>query len=178
MSDKNPHDDSPEYGAAPSKSALKRQMTALQVLGESLIDLSDKQLQGIPDLDEELLIAIREAQNIRTHSARRRHLQLIGKLMRYIDPQPIESALRTLHKEKHQVNDIFHELEELRDRLLEHDNVVIEDVLNRWPNADRQQLRQLALQHKREVSRGKTPAASRKLFKYLRELYEASTDSD
>jgi ribosome-associated protein len=43
----------------------------------------------------------------------------------------------------------------------------------RWPEADRQQLRQLVLQHQREQQRGKPPAASRKLFRYLRELQES-----
>ena len=40
--------------------------------------------------------------------------------------------------------------------------------------AERQQLRQLLLQHQREQQTGKPPAASRKLFRYLRELQEAA----
>jgi ribosome-associated protein len=48
----------------------------------------------------------------------------------------------------------------------------VELVMQRWPQADRQQLRQLVLQHQREIARNKAPAASRKLFKYLRELQQ------
>jgi ribosome-associated protein len=48
----------------------------------------------------------------------------------------------------------------------------VELAIARWPEADRQQLRQLVLQHQREIQRGKPPAASRKLFRYLRELQE------
>ena len=47
-----------------------------------------------------------------------------------------------------------------------------EQVMQRWPEADRQQLRQLLLQHQREVRAGGPPTASRKLFRYLRELQE------
>ena len=72
-----------------SKSAIKRRMTELQQLGESLTQLSDKQLSKVPISDERLLQAIHEARRIRSNSAHRRHLQFIGKLMRDIDPEPI-----------------------------------------------------------------------------------------
>ena len=41
-----------------------------------------------------------------------------------------------------------------------------------WPDADRQQLRQLVRQHRQETQKGKAPSASRKLFRYLKELGE------
>ncbi len=48
----------------------------------------------------------------------------------------------------------------------------------RFPAADRQQLRQLVLQHQREIERHKPPSASRKLFRYLKELQETYGDPD
>ena len=45
-------DESLEEFQPPSKSALKRQMTALQELGETLVALSDRELQKIPIEDE------------------------------------------------------------------------------------------------------------------------------
>src|SRR5512139_2973663 len=80
-----PDNDSPDRDEPPSKSARKRQMLSLQAVGESLLDLNDKQLAQIPLEDERLLTAVREARLIRTKNARKRHLQFIGKLMRDID---------------------------------------------------------------------------------------------
>lgn len=157
---------------APSKSAMKRRMTALQELGETLTRLSDKQLEKIPLGDPQLAQAIVEARNIRSNSARRRHMQYIGKLMRSIDPEPIEKALDSLYREQRENADRFHQLEQLRDEVLAQGLKGIEQVVARWPSADRQHLRQLVLQHQRESARGKPPAASRKLFRYLRELQE------
>ena len=163
-------DNSDEAFSEPSKSELKRQMTALQEIGESLIKLSDKQLAKIPVADERLLLAIKETQRIKSNNARRRHMQFIGRLMRDIDPQPITAALAVLHSQKQEKNEAFHALETLRDEVLEAGLPGVELVMERWDSGDRQQLRQLVLQHQRELKRGKPPAASRKLFKYLRTL--------
>ncbi|MCX8017041.1 MAG: DUF615 domain-containing protein [Rhodocyclaceae bacterium] len=76
----------------PSKSARKRAMSALQVLGEELVMLSAEQL-GKLALPEELYEAVRAAQRFSQHEAHRRQLQYIGKLMRSVDAEPIRAAL-------------------------------------------------------------------------------------
>lgn len=157
---------------APSKSALKREMHRLQALGESLTMLSEPALDKLSIDDDALLSAIRECRQIRSNSARKRHLQYIGKLMRTIDPEPIEQALRAMHgKHREQVNQ-FHTLEQLRDNILEQGITGVELALSHFPSADRQHLRQVVLQHQREITRHKPPAASRKLFRYLKALAE------
>ncbi|MEM1112026.1 MAG: ribosome biogenesis factor YjgA [Pseudomonadota bacterium] len=156
----------------PSKTALKRKMTALQALGESLAELGDRELAKVPIEDERLRQAIQEVRRIKSRSARRRHMQLIGKLMRQIDPAPIEAALDGMRRARLADTNRFHELETLREAALIDGLAGVETVMARFPSADRQQLRQLLLQHQREQKAGKPPAASRKLFKYLRELQE------
>ena len=160
----------------PSKSEVKRQMTALQEIGESLTRLSEKQLSNVPLEDERLIIAIRETQRIKSNSARKRHLQYIGKLMRDIDAEPIQRALQAMYRQKQTTDNVFHELEKLRDTILTQGTGGIDSLLTRWPQADRQQLRQLVLQHQREQKNNKPAAASRKLFKYLRQLQEDSAE--
>lgn len=157
---------------APSKTALKREMLARQKLGESLLQLNENQLESIPIEDERLRQALHETRQIRSNSARRRHLQFIGKLMREVDPEPIERALQGIYQKKRESNEAFHELERLRDAILAAGVPGVEMAMERWPEADRQQLRQLILQHQRESRQGKPPAASRKLFRYLRECRE------
>jgi len=168
-------DDQEEEYSGPSKSAVKRQMTALQEIGASLTQLTEKQLANVPIEDERLLDAIRETQQIKSNSARKRHLQFIGKLMRDTDVEAIERALRAMYKQKKGSNDAFHELEKIRDSILEQGLAGVELVMSRWPSADRQQLRQLILQHQREQKNNKPPAASRKLFKALKVLQEAAS---
>ena len=161
-----------EEDLGPSKSAIKRQMTALQKVGEELVALSDRELEKIPLDSEPLRLAILETRRIRSNNARRRQLQYIGKLMRKVDAQPIEDALNALHQQRQGKTDAFHELEKLRDELLSEGLSAVEQVIQRFPGADRQHLRQLLRQQQREQSQAKPPAASRKLFKYLRELSE------
>jgi ribosome-associated protein len=158
--------------APPSKSELKRRMTALQELGEALAALGDRQLDRMPIEDQRLREALREVRSIRSNSARKRHLQYIGRLMREVDPEPLRRALADLQGQQQQAAESFHRLEQLRDRLLTEGDVAIGEILQYWPTADRQQLRQLVRQHRQELAQERPPAASRKLFRYLRSLQE------
>lgn len=76
----------------PSKSARKRAAHAAQALGERLIALKESDLAKLP-LPEALATAVREAQRIKARGGLARQRQYIGKLMRDIDPEPIEAAL-------------------------------------------------------------------------------------
>jgi ribosome-associated protein len=82
-----------------SKSQSKREMLALQALGEKLVTLKPTQLDKMP-IEETLRAAIDEAHLMRSHGAVRRQLQYIGRLMRSIDPAPIQAALDKLHHGK------------------------------------------------------------------------------
>ncbi len=100
----------------PSKSALKRQFTELQVLGESLIDLTDAQLTAIV-ADTQLVDAVRLARSTNSHGALRRQKQLIGKLMRGIEAEPIRIAIDALNRRPQADKRVFREAEAWRDRL-------------------------------------------------------------
>lgn len=102
--------------AKPSKSAKKRAAAALQKLGEKLILLSREQLAAI-DLDPELRDAVHEARNINAHGALRRQKQLIGKLMRGMDPSPLQAALARVAEQERPAKDLFRCAEAWRDRI-------------------------------------------------------------
>lgn len=84
------HDDATH--AAPSKSQLKRDMLALQALGERLLPLPDERLEQLP-VPAELVEAVRVARGIRAREGRRRQLQYVGRLMRQVDAQALRAAL-------------------------------------------------------------------------------------
>ena len=156
---------------APSKTQLKREMTALQKLGEQLVKLTVGELATIP-LNNELADAIQTARKIKSREGLRRQMQFIGKLMRKHDTEAIEQAFRQLQDGRKEQARAFHQLEQWRDTLINNGLSAIEDIVERFPNADRQHLRQLILQANKEKKLNKPPAASRKLFKYIRALAE------
>ncbi|AOM42139.1 ribosome biogenesis factor YjgA [Xenorhabdus hominickii] len=150
-----------------SKSEIKRDAEILKKLGTELVELSKNQLEKIP-LDEDLLAAIELAQKIK-REGRRRQLQLIGKLLRARDPEPITTALDKLKNRHNQQIVILHKLEELRDKLLENDDA-LEEVVTLYPHTDRQQLRTLVRNAKKEKAANKPPKSYRQIYQYLKEL--------
>ena len=88
MFDDEPYDS--DSTRPPSKSRRKREATALQDLGEQLVELTSAQLKRIP-LPEELLAAIKATQAMSQRGARKRQLQFIGKLMRQLDEQETDT---------------------------------------------------------------------------------------
>jgi ribosome-associated protein len=155
----------------PSKSALKREMTELQVLGAELVGLSRDQLRKL-DLPEPLLEAVRDAQRFTQHGAHRRQLQFIGKLMRTLDPVPIRAALDEIKGLSAAATARMHAVEHLRTCFLE-DERVITEIAADYPQADLQHLRQLRRNALKEQQQAKPPRAFRELYRVLRELQSA-----
>lgn len=168
---KHSPDDMADDLQPPSKSALKREMQALQELGEALVGLSEGELATIP-LENDLAEAIHTARRIKSHEGLRRQMQYIGKLMRRTETEAIAAAYEDLQNGRQQRNQQFHELEHWRDTLIEQGVGAMAEVLERYPNADRQHLRQLITAAGKERAAEQPPAAARKLFRYLRELAE------
>jgi len=102
--------------AKPSKSARKREYQELQNLGEQLILLSDDELTDI-ETDDYLIEQVVVARKISSHGALRRQKQLIGKIMREVDPLPIRAALARLGQSDHAAKAVFRQAEQWRDRI-------------------------------------------------------------
>lgn len=169
LSDEQP--DGEEF-SKPSKSARKREMEALQDMGEHLVALSTDQLKKI-DLPDDLRAAVRDAQRFTSHGARRRQMQYIGKLMRSVDPEPIQAALDEINGVSAAATARMHRLERQRVRLLE-DESMIGELTRDHPDLDVQHLRQLRRNALKEQELGKPPRAFRELFKLLRDLDAAA----
>ncbi len=159
-----------EFGAEarPSKSQRKRDMHALQEMGAALVELSPERLARI-DMPDGLRDALREAQRLTRHEARRRQMQYIGRLMRDVDPAPIRAALDALNGVSAIEAARQHRLERLRERLLE-DEAVLTEIGAAHPGADLTRLRQLRRGALSEREAGKPPKNYRELFRALREL--------
>ena len=154
-----------------SKSEIKRDAEELKRLGAEMVELGKNALDKIP-LDTDLRDAIELAQRIKKEG-RRRQMQLIGKMLRSRDVEPIRQALDKLKNRHNQQVALFHKLEQIRDRLIDNGDDAVAEVLNLWPDADRQQLRSLIRNAKKEKEGNKPPKSARLIFQYLRELAES-----
>lgn len=151
-----------------SKSQRKRDAQAAQDLGRQLLDLPESAWKdlALPDM---LVAALTEAKRIHAHGALKRQMQYIGKLMRDVDPEPVEAWLRDLEFSRNRDAERHHELEVLRERLLEEGEAGVETLRHDHPDFDEKKVRQLIRQAQTERERGLSPKAARLLFRYLRD---------
>ena len=155
-----------------SKSQVKREMNALQRLGEKLVAMPEKYVDGI-DMPERLRLAVREARRITKNEARRRQMQYIGTLMRDADPEPIEKAVVALETGRRGDARQFQAVESWRDRIIDGDDDLLQQIFDTYPDADIQRIRQLVRNARTERKGGKPPKNARELFRALRELRES-----
>ncbi len=151
-----------------SKTRRKQEMEELQDLGAKLVKLNKDQLKQL-GLPEKLFEAVKEAQRLTAHGAIRRQMQYIGKVMREVDPQPIQAFLARLAGESGEHTAWLHQLERTRERLLAAD-AALPTFLQEHPEADAQQLRTLIRNARKEREDNKPPKNFRALFQLLRDL--------
>lgn len=161
----------------PSKSQKKRDMTALQVLGQALVEMPAERLAKI-EMPDALRIALADARRFTKHEAKRRQMQYIGKLMRSIDPAPFQAAVDALTGSSAAENARFHRIERLRTQLIEDEAAALTEIAAAHPGADLQHLRQLRRNAQKEQEQGRPPRAFREIFRILRELEEAGSPSE
>ncbi len=167
-SDSTNNVDEPLYDG-PSKSQLKRDSQHLIDVGEEILKLSHEEINSL-HLPDELDEAIATALKIKSRSGLKRQRLYIGKLLRSIDSEAIEAQLRKI-QHRHDTNTAhFKRLERWRDSLIDNDKATLGEVIAYYPEIDRQHINQLIRAAQQEKQQDKPPAASRKLFKYLREL--------
>ncbi|MBU1340547.1 MAG: DUF615 domain-containing protein [Proteobacteria bacterium] len=139
-----------------SKTQMKKEAEERQKLGEELTKLSSQQLERIK-LPDNLRAAIIEARSIKSNIAGRRQRQFIGTLMRDVDPEPIRQALLQTDADLSVGSKIV--VKETRmwlDRLLAGNPDSMEAFIRVCPELERQRLRQLLRNIKKEKTAGKS----------------------
>jgi len=163
--------DPDEVYDGPSKSHKKREVEALQALGEILVKLPDAQFKRI-ELPEELREAVAACRKITQNGALRRQKQYIGKLMRAVDPAPIQAQVDAFNGVSAAENARLHQAEKWRERLIA-DNEALTLFLDNYPGStDATHLRQIIRNARDEAARNKPPKAFRELFRTVREAMQ------
>ena len=163
----------------PSKSQLKREMTALQKLGEELVAEPRERVKRVP-MPEDVRDAILECQQIKDHEGRRRQMQYVGKKMRTLDEDELAAIQRTLDSWRglsKADTAAMHALARRRDKLLKDDNALPE-LLQQHPDLDIQHLRTLIRNARKEQAENKPPKAYREIFQILKELQSVSAKDE
>ena len=162
----------------PSKSQLKREMTALQKLGAELIAEPRERVKRVP-MPEDVRDAILECQTITDHEGRRRQLQYVGKKMRTLEEEEVALIRKTIDSWKQPSKAetaALHAVERRRDKLLADDGALTE-LRAQYPELDVQQMRTMIRNARREQAESKPPKAYREIFQVLKQLQTGAAKS-
>lgn len=157
----------------PSKSQLKREMLALQKIGEELVNAPRERIKKMT-IPEDVRDAILECQTIKDHEGRRRQLQYVGKKMRNLNEEEISIIQDTINSWRgvsKALTASLHTLEKQRDHLLK-DDAALTTLLKQHPDLDIQHIRTLVRNAKKEIAENKPPKAYREIFQILKSLSE------
>ncbi|MDB5839872.1 MAG: hypothetical protein JWQ23_1824 [Herminiimonas sp.] len=163
----------------PSKSQLKREMTALQKLGAELVAEPRERVKRVP-MPEDVREAILDCQSIKDHEGRRRQLQFVGKKMRTLSEEELAAIQKTLDSWRglsKADTAAMHALERRRDKLLSDDDALTE-LRAQYPEIDMQHMRTLIRNARKEQAENKPPKAYREIFQILKQLQAAGSTPD
>ena len=150
-----------------SKTRRKRDMHALQAIGEELVALPEDRLASLV-LPDTLRDAVHEARRIDQRGARRRQMQFIGRIMRDVDGDAIRQQLEANRAGSAQEVALLHRAERWRARLLS-DDTAISEFVDAFAPVDVQRLRTMLRNAKLEAGSEKPPRFYRALFREIRE---------
>ena len=154
------------YG--PSKSELKRRAEHLQELGKELTTLGAETIKKI-QLPEVIQREIDEYHRLKSFGAKRRQLQLIGKLMRQLDAEAVRTAIDRATGNDRAAVAALHKSEKLRDSLIADDQFLTK-FIDQFPETDIQEIRRLVRNARKEAQMEKPPKSSRALYKLIYNL--------
>ncbi len=160
-----------ERAERPNKEQFKREIQTIKTLVTQLIALPLGQLNRIlmDGHARDQILAARKMER----SALKRQIKYIVGVLREGDIAALERALLKLSQPHKQAMAEFHQLEQWRDKLLSATNDEVNPLINELVDqlgADRQQLRQLVRNARREGEANKPPKYARQLFQYLKTL--------
>ncbi len=178
-----PHPDDPNVStsgdAEVSRSQRRREALDVLRLAQTLSAMSDAQLRPVP-LSDDLRDEVRRARAVHQQIARKRQDQFLAKRLRQLDEQELDAIRAALEHDRDRARRetaALHQIEAWRERLIAEGDDALAALVSGHPQADRQQLRQLARQARVERERGKPLHAYRELFRVLRDLLLGAGES-
>lgn len=160
----------------PSRSAQRREALDVLELARQLVELDPGRLAKLP-LGEHLLPFIAQARRITSNIARKREIAFLAKQLRREDDDALDAlrdALDTDGEAARLDTARLHRAEAWRERLLGEDGGdALSALIDEFPAADSQRIRQLVRNTLAERKAGKPPRAFRELYREVRVLLDA-----
>lgn len=156
------------FAIRPNKTQQKQDLAETKSLVTQLIEISETEQQEL-NLSGQILDALRQARGMKADSARKRLVKYMTKLLSGEDLEGVKHHFAAKDAHQQQLNHELHQLEELRDRMIESGDPMLQEYLDMHTSADRQQLRQALRNARKERDTGKPAGAGKKLFQLLRE---------
>lgn len=159
----------------PSRSAQRREALDVLELARQLVELDPGRLARLP-LGDHLLPFIDQARRITSNIARKREIAFLAKQLRREDEEALDAlrdALDTDGEAARLDTARLHRAESWRERLLGEDGGdALSALIDEFPAADSQRIRQLVRNTLAERKAGKPPRAFRELYREVRALLE------
>ncbi len=152
----------------PNKSAQKREQAQIKALVTALLACPEAEWQAM-GLNETVQKELRLARGMKASGARNRQIKFIVRLLKDDGLEAARQWVEQRDLREAEARRRLQELEAWRDRLVEMGDQALGDYLQAHPETDRQQLRQLVRQARKERDTGKPAGAGKKLFRFLRE---------
>lgn len=163
------------YALRPNKTLIKRELAEIADLVKQLVALSPANLEQF-NFDEAILQGLKIAASIQKGAQKRQIKYLVG-VFKKLDLVPVREKLAQMQsKSAHAVRQ-HHLQERWRDRLIAGDDADVSELLEKYPEIDRQQLRQLIRSAKKESSQAIPPKYSRMLYQFLKEAFNKEAEN-
>lgn len=131
-----------------NKEEEKRLREEIRSFVKALLKISNDKYTDLP-IDERLRAALVEGKRL-TGNAHKRHLSFLVRLVHEQDFDKIKTAHERVHHAFRNDPSKIHQTENYRDRLIDGDKTVINELLEKFVDVDVQYLRQLARNAKKE----------------------------
>lgn len=159
--------------APPTKTELKRQARAVQALADRLVAAPAELVERLV-LPDKLADAVALARRIPGGGALVRQRQFVAKLMRGLDPGPIQAVLDAEADSARLEAARFRRAERWRDRLVAGGEAEMTEFLAEC-SADRDELARLVAAVRAEQRGGRTTGAGRRLFRRVQAALDAGS---
>ena len=171
---KRTSDESEDFYSRESKSARKREAKRYEQLGRDLVMLGDQDFEKLDFGDnDELRSEMLTGRRLRgQYESFRRQMMHVGRLLMTCDISELEKELRIIQGRRTAGSAELHRIEKIREDLIGPDgSTALNEIMGKCPSLDRSKIRALITKAHAEEEQGRPPAASRELFRYIRDNY-------
>ncbi len=170
--DKEPPPDVFDTSIRRSSRLHKDQVAAFGKLTKDIFELAESKRAKL-ELDPEVAAAFTACQTIKK-GAKVRELRRISTMLRRFDGAELRARVDDIKNKDRASSERDKSYERWRDRLLEEGDAALSELVQTYPQADRQLIRQLVRTASRDRTQGKSRQAFRNLLREVRALDQAT----